>query len=152
MPCVQSDRVIHLPTRYQLERLGGCWAEFCALGAAVDPTYDLHAPSFEALDASGCLRLWTARRQHLVGVSLWCVHPDPFHQTILQAQQIAIAVAPEARMSAVALCLVRMATRALEAEGVMHLVAHNPAGGRIGSTLSRFGFHACQTTYAKDGP
>jgi len=148
MLATHTEPTIHLPTSYRLERLADCWDELCTLARSIDPTYDLHEPSFRALDAAGALRIWTARRQTLIGESMWCIAPNPFHAGILQAQQLSLAVAPEARLSTVALCLIRMATKALDAEGIRHQVVSGPK--TMGTMAVRLGFHAEHTTYLKD--
>lgn len=148
MLATHSADVIHLPTAYRLERLADCWDDLVALSRTIDPSYDLHEPSFRALDAAGALRIWTARRHRLIGESMWCIAPDPFHAGIMQAQQLSLAVAPEARLSTVAICLIRMATRALDAEGVRHQVVSGPR--TMGTMAVRLGFHAEHTTYLKD--
>lgn len=140
--------VAHHPVTYQLERLGDIWGEILALSLRIDPAYDLHEPSFRALDAAGALRIWTARRGHLIGESMWVIALDPFHQRITQAQQVSLAVAPEARMSTVALHLVRMATRELELAGIPRQIASGPPSMR--SLMARFGFTSPHITFLKE--
>ena len=104
---------------------------------------------YEALDAAGLLRIYTARiEQALVGYAVFVLYRSLHHRGRLQAMQDVLYVVPQHR-GAAAVKLLRYAEHSLRAEGVKwvyHPVKH---ASKVGKLLGCLGYQLINDLYAK---
>lgn len=110
-------------------------------------------PVYEAMDAAGILRIYTARDESgkLIGYAAFIVGPNSHYSTSgNQAKQDVLFVAPDARLHRVGLQLVKFCDAQLQAEGIQVVMHHvklaHPALGRL---LVHEGYEPVETIFAK---
>lgn len=110
---------------------------------------DLNRQTYDALEAAGALRVYTARRSgELLGYVALIVGASPHRRAVKQATQDAIHVKPEHRGQVTA-ALIRHAEREMRDEGVKLLYHSCPMGSRLGRLLEILGYQPIGQTHAK---
>lgn len=116
-----------------------------------DIDLDIDWPKYEAAEAGGGLRVYTARvAGDLVGYAVLFVAFNPHYKRSLQAVQDVLWVAPEYRYGRIGYCLIRFCEKELKAEGVQPVYQHvkqsHPALGRL---LTAMGYELVDLIYSK---
>lgn len=143
--------------KIQRERVHDLWeesAELMAAGAArFDPypdlPFDIDRPLYEALEAGGRLRVYTARMDgKLVGYAAFVIGYAPRRRYLLEAHQNVVHAA-ESVQASVTPALVRHAEQALGAEGVKMVYHSSPMGCRFARLLEIMGYRPIAQVHVK---
>lgn len=146
------------PLTYQQERVSDLWAEVAPLlvlhwdeiAHYPDIALDPNTKEYNAYDAAGLLRCYTARDAGLlVGYVLFFVRYNLHYQGSLQAVQDVLFLARPYRQGMAGVRLVRFAEAKLKAEGVQVVYHHVKRTNKVGELLVRLGYELVDEVYAK---
>lgn len=145
-------------TTYQREPVAGLWDEAWELlkahweevahykDIALNPDVGL----YDAMEKAGALRCYTARVDgKLVGYAVFFVRPNAHYKQCLVAQQDVLFVLPAYRLGRTGITLIRVAEKALRADGVQVVYHHAKRTNRVGELLARLGYELVDEIYAK---
>lgn len=106
--------------------------------------------AYEAAEASGALRLFTARvDRQLVGYACYLVRAAPHYLSSVQAVQDVLFLAPEYRKGGLGAELVLYSERELAGEGVQAIYQYSKVAHPMDALLTRLGYERIETTWAK---
>lgn len=115
-----------------------------------DIPLEVHWPTYEAAEAVGGLRIFTARvNGELVGYACLRVHYNPHYCSSLQALQDVLFLAPEYRNARIGRQLVAYADASVAAEGVQVTYQHSKVRQPIDALLERQGYELVERIWAK---
>lgn len=144
---------------FRRECIADHWAELEPLGQAHwrevghfgDIPFDPHKAKYEACEAAGLLRLFTARLGSglLVGYSTYFVDAAPHHRGSIQAHHDALFMIPEVRKLNHGARFVEWCDEWLRREGVQVVFFGSHARNPIDRLLTRQGYEPVDTIFAK---
>lgn len=105
---------------------------------------------YEALEAAGKLRIFTARLGgDLVGYSVFIVAHGLHYGTSLEAREDVLFLVPEQRRGRIGLKLIQFSDEMLKAEGAQVVVRHVKFAHDFGPLLERIGYEPIDRIYGK---
>lgn len=106
--------------------------------------------TYDAADAAGLVRLYTARDTSgaLLGYACFFVRPNPHYATSLQASQDVLFLHPSARGGSGAR-FIAWCDEQLQAEGVQAVYHHVKSAHNFGPLLERMGYQLVDLIYAR---